>query len=513
MESRQLLSGLSAAVNTSGSQLVRQHAEPLASTPFHRTGALLNTAVAGSRADAAVQAPGRMGHVVAVDGNRSREPGGAGDRRGVALQRRGTTYTYSTAAEAGFEQLENLYKKGKAEFGGHNGFWIAGNSLNTALQYLVTEHLKTGKDVAGDANTFLDNADGVFKSLAKSPGATADPWWRDDYGWWGNAFVYALQHRSDLGLGGKTYNGLFDRVLTQAEDCWSKLEDVWSKTGYNEDGLDYAHGSNKNITGGVFNSTDGSALAGRNSVTNEQFWMLSEGLASIVGPHNLYKVFAQKEQDWFQLWLDLPNSILNSNNLVLERPLGNLAAPNWAWSGDQGLFIEAVSQAPGVSYNGRNAQEIIVDVTYGVTGNGVAGGMTEDGILHENWTAFEGRTAMSGFAGDYATGKGIFMRGLLNVLPFITDPLQSYEVKKFIEHNANVVWKNRGSNDQFTLNWNLNAQGTPPAGQEPAVLTVAIGGRTKGLDDLIMQTSALDALTDAMWVDPNGVIPVSAARR
>lgn len=118
---------------------------------------------------------------------------------------------------------------------------------------------------------------------------------------------------------------------------------------------------------------------------------------------------------------------------------------------------------------------------------GKNGGMTDEhNILHEKWYGLE-EDPFSDFKADYAAGKGVFMRSLASYVAGLTNSPNKEDLVQFIDKNANAVWNNRGSDNQFTLNWNLKADDqNPPAGQEPGSLP----GPVTDLNDLIMQTSA-----------------------
>jgi hypothetical protein len=91
-------------------------------------------------------------------------------------------------------------------------------------------------------------------------------------------------------------------------------------------------------------------MQGRNSVTNEVYGLLSDGCATIYTFHpNKYTDAGVATANWFRRWLPVTGGtgLLDSNGLVLERPLGNVAYPAWCWSGDQGLFIKRFPLQPG----------------------------------------------------------------------------------------------------------------------------------------------------------------------
>jgi hypothetical protein len=379
--------------------------------------------------------------------------------------------TYKTAASTGFDVLVNQYKTPNI-FDGN--FWFAGNTLRTCLSYLIVTQQT-------DTQGILTAAYQIYLDLFRNPG-----WWRDDYGWWGNAFIIAINNRQRLGYQGSSYDGLFQNLLDAAQFCWEQLANNWSEKLYNSQGIDNAADS-ADIEGGVFNTdSNASVMSGRNSVTNEGFWILSQGLAQLTGDPK-YAEKASAESNWFQQWLALPNKqpgkigILNQQGLVLERPMGNKTDNAFYWSGDQGLFIRAIRAQP---IAGSNAIEIANSVVTNMT--------DEDKILHE-YIGFLQYPELDQFIADYATGKGIFMRNL-------SELNQEFgQFTDFIKRNATAVWCNKLPGNQFTFNWN-----PPVPNQEPTILRV--DGKSNELCDLIMQTAGQDALNAAVLIAPDEAI-------
>jgi hypothetical protein len=355
-------------------------------------------------------------------------------------------------------------------------FWFGGNTLRTFLDYLVVAELP-------DTDQLVSKAFQIYTALKD-----ASDWWRDDYAWWGTAFVYAIQYQGALGYAPN--DPLFTDVRAAAADCWEKLYDNWSNDPY--PGV-YP---GPPITGGVFNTRQDVLLAGRNSVTNEGFWLLSQGLAPLNPGQSQYAIMAKAEQDWFSKWLALPdqapnmNGILNGNGLVLERPLGNPDAPDWYWSGDQGLFVASVPNPLA----GEIAQSAVKN-------------MSDNGILHENLD-FTAIPTLAGFIADYATGKGVLMRSVARyVVANWQTPPPSYV--DFFTKNATMVWCNRlpkepeNPNDPDTFNFSFNWNWKVP-GHEPRVLSVS--GKSQELCDLITQAAGQDALNAALRFTPDAPI-------
>jgi hypothetical protein len=374
--------------------------------------------------------------------------------------------TYRTAAKIGFGVLAAQYTKKPDIFSGN--FWFGGNALHACLNYLITAKEK-------DTNGVLQAGYDIYTRLKGKPF-----WWKDDYAWWGIAFTVALKSRSQLEYGPPEKNNqLYGDVQTAAQDCWDELVLTWEKDMPYSASADNANDS-ADIRGGVFNSIDSDDnLKGRNSVTNESFWILSQHLAQLLPAETKYSDAAAAQHDWFTQWLKFPAThpgkigILTANGLVSERPTGCPACPGWYWTGDQGLFINALSPTdPQTAYD--IAGRVLTEMTDG------------DGILHE----FRTNYPMNHIT-DYATGKGIFMR---NLMPLIqgNPPSKLYsDAVEFIKTNASAVWRTATAN-QFAFNWNPSAPNGEPT----------IPDRNE-LVDLILQASGQDALTAALAVAPD----------
>jgi hypothetical protein len=89
-------------------------------------------------------------------------------------------------------------------------YWKAGNTLDAAINYLVVTR-KT------DETSLVQRShDYVYFPREKYPHGA----WRDDYGWWGNAFVNAYKNSKNLGL----TDNLRTKCRAAAENCWKVLD-------------------------------------------------------------------------------------------------------------------------------------------------------------------------------------------------------------------------------------------------------------------------------------------------
>jgi hypothetical protein len=315
-----------------------------------------------------------------------------------------------------------------------------------------------------------------------------------DYGWWGNAFVLAWNNRVPLGYGDSKYDGLFNDIFSYTDDCWAKLQETWLDSGPYGIPQDHAAGS-ASIVGGAFNvpvdDPHNWIMQGRNSVTNEVHWLLSHGCAKIhPPPPNKYTYAGNATTKWFQQWLSLTGGtgLLDSDRLVLERPTGNGTYAAWRWTGDQGLFIKQF-------YDITNGRQTALDIA-----NNVNMYFMPNNILHED-LSFLDHPGLSDFVVDYATGKGVFMRGLVYVS--MKEPGNPFA--DLIKLNASAIWRTRLVDieaNQFAYNWD------GAAGQEPAELK-PIGDKSQNLCYLVMQGAGQDALNAAMLIAPNDQIPGS----
>lgn len=390
--------------------------------------------------------------------------------------------TYRQAAEKGFEVLAAQYTRKPDVFDGN--FWFGGNALHACLNYLITAKKK---DTYGIVQAGYD----IYTRLENRPF-----WWKDDYAWWGIAFSEALLSQSALQDKPSEKNKqLYSNIGTAARECWDNMLPNWTKTkGYSRD-EDNANDSAKEIQGGVFNSLDsGDSLKGRNSVTNESFWILSQRLNRLF-PAQKYADGITGQQKWFTDWTKFPKAhpgkigILTKEGLVAERPTGSRFYEGWCWTGDQGLFINALYPTNR-------------DMAYTIAASAMAKMKDKGGVMHERMENFP-----ENHISDYATGKGIFMRNMTPIMQENPDRKAHDEAVDFVTTNASAIWRNRSESNQFTFNW--NPKNPPDPNEEPTILylppTDDMPYRDK-LCELIMQASAMDALTAALAVDPEGNI-------
>jgi hypothetical protein len=381
--------------------------------------------------------------------------------------------TFHDATVQGLQTLLGLWKGGDT-FRDASGkpcpggcFWMAGNALHTAIDSMVRTGLKDtfgsiqGTTLGQEAITYFNDAtEGATDPTKWGKGELG--YWVDDYGWWGNAFIYAYSNADRLG-----YDSDFkDTLLLKAKNCWEALHACWNPTpisGKDQNGKPYT------ITGGIPNtSTSGDLLlAGRNCVTNECFWRLSTQLfLAIPAPGGQYYLDPNTNVNNFFAQAKNNGILFANNGLVLERFFGlpNTDNPTWTWLGDQGLFLACCwfnkyRDGPSQPWQDPTVLFGAIQKTK-TTANGT--------VLHEDlapWTQFQL---------DYACGKGTLMRNLM----YLTIDYHNVSGKKspyddFIRSNAVVVWKNKAAGGFFPFYWN-NESGEPSDWGYPQPLAKAV---------------------------------------
>jgi hypothetical protein len=109
--------------------------------------------------------------------------------------------TYIEAASAGFKRLTDLWGDGSVfinDIG--QGFWHAGNTLQTCIKYLLLLDAPT----AAACKVVQDSYDLFDKHRDQDPDpAKWTQFWRDDYGWWGVSLLLAYNHAKQSATSGK----------------------------------------------------------------------------------------------------------------------------------------------------------------------------------------------------------------------------------------------------------------------------------------------------------------------
>jgi hypothetical protein len=397
--------------------------------------------------------------------------------------------TFQDATKEGLKTLVGLWKGGdtfrspglKTPCSG-GCFWMAGNAFQTAIESMVRTGQPdtfgvSGTPLAQEAVTFFNDAIPNADNPANW-GKGEYGYWVDDYGWWGNAFVYAYNNANRLG-----YDLPFvDTLLGNAANCWEALHACWNSssiTGADQHGIAYT------ITGGIPNTSDDLLLAGRNCVTNECFWRLSTQLSQAVPAKTQYYLDPKTNANNFFAQAKDLGILFDGNGLVLERFYGLpiTDSPNWTWLGDQGLFIACCN------YNkyGNGPKAPWQDPTVLFSAIQKEKTTAEGKVLHEDlapWTDFRL---------DYACGKGTLMRNLM----YLTIDSHNFGGQKspyddFLRSNAVALWKNKSTDGHFPFFWNKEDDEPDSWKYDPVMATAVL--HAAGL-------SAINAAGVNWWAD------------
>jgi hypothetical protein len=186
----------------------------------------------------------------------------------------------TTCKQATLEGLETLANNWKPlpNFDCKGGcFWMAANAFHTAVDCARRLHIKDSYSFAKDSVEFFEKK--VPDQSDPAKWGTKYGFWVDDYGWWGVAFVTAYNFADALGYDAD----LKEKLGRYGVNCWTALHACWDDTP-----KVWSVGSKRvSITGGIPNTTGDGALTGRNAVTNECFWRLSEMVALAFGSQYL----------------------------------------------------------------------------------------------------------------------------------------------------------------------------------------------------------------------------------
>jgi Glycosyl hydrolase family 76 len=258
------------------------------------------------------------------------------------------------------------------------GYWHAGNTLDTYVTYLAQAGKRDDQGIVAESLP-------IFQTPPDPPDPPKKPqdiWWRDDYGWWGIAFLNAADNASTLGI-----ENIRDDCVTAAEAGWMVMMADW------EDPTHYHQGVRNDPSG---QNTE------TNTITNVLFFMLSLRLYLRDSKKYSHALLAAEGIfDWFYPDKDKgPKRLFNNDGLVRYLPG---SGDERAWSADQGWFWRAYIDLFSVTNAER--KDRIVNLTgllqpaiiSKIFQNGVVREQI-DGILHKNFDV------------DFATGPGVFLR-------------------------------------------------------------------------------------------------------
>lgn len=409
--------------------------------------------------------------------------------------------TFREAADAGYLKLVALWNKGQAfnpsTDAGGGRFWMAGNTVQVAIDYLVQTQ-------QSDKFGYMADAIAYFETWVKGNDPDPKNWknngtWVDDYGWWGIALIKAYEYSSVLGYDKDPV--LKGKIEKHVKDCWTAMHGAWDPTRVPNDDPTI------NIVGGINNSIQGVSdkvkLAGRNCVTNEVYWLLSLLMARVMNDKS-YLDPATDASAWFTAAInanilsrvDVINGQEDYTNLVLERFKGvpNYTDPkvdNLVWTGDQGLFMGASIE--NVAQNRSDQPGLLA--AYNIADS------VKQRMTLKNQVVHEELFKIPEYRMDYAGGKGVFMRNL-QVLNVIDHKESNGQYDPIIKANASAVWNNRLSDQRFGYYWNAELP-------EPDVATWKYN---KTIVDAVLHASGLSALTAALpWFADQQIQPVAVA--
>ncbi|MBS1993492.1 MAG: hypothetical protein JSS86_07390 [Cyanobacteria bacterium SZAS LIN-2] len=367
-----------------------------------------------------------------------------------------------------------------------DSFWVAANTFNAILDYWVASKTAPDTDISKNFVNYFhqtvptNSSRAQLQALAqKGLDGVEGGMWLDDYGWWANSFLTALENADQLGLSGDD----IDTLTRDSINCWNLMTFGWDPSA-------------SPLPGGVWNCKKQDwALTGRNNVTNLQFWLMSVRLAAYT-KNNDYLNPNMDILKWFEDGFTQNRLFDGDLRLVRERMVGFLhedESTGFYWAGDQGLFIGCMLADKRLQ-NGSSFQSLRDAVA-----NTVATKMVDTvQVLHDHVL-----TAVSGFDNDYACGKGVFMRHAVELAKLTNNAA----LLKLIFNSAQYAWNtaaiDAGLEHSIQFSWNLKGQ-LPPGSWDSSASVPNTSFRT-----MILQASGLNVLSAAALLNPNGLIPDS----
>ncbi len=391
--------------------------------------------------------------------------------------------------KAGFGKLVAAWRS--APLGVGQGFWHAGNTLDTCVTYLVQAKQKDNDPnvlFVSSGEKIFRTSQGIYPYDPPGPGTPDRPtWWRDDYGWWGIAFLNAVQNAGPLGV-----DALVDACKARADLCWRIMKKDWDA---NKD----EKGNHLGVRNDPRPPPYGQPIA--NTITNVLFLVLSlrrYEISLLPGnkPDPDALATAKDVFDWFY---NAPpcedssptgaNGLYNKQNLIRYYP--SHYQDDRAWSADQGwLWRACVDLDRHDTDKDRKAKyKEVSDKLWNAVLKNV---FDANGIVRELRNDYN-------FDIDFATGIGVFMRQFAYVNANINSSWvgQQYPWAPQIRDSAQGAWTNSDWDRDYT-EYNLPsgcwyAGGTDYFSQESSAF---------GLWQLTMRTAAQDAFNAYMTVPP-----------
>jgi hypothetical protein len=380
------------------------------------------------------------------------------------------------------------YQLLEPKFSTNDGYWMLGCILDSMIDFL---------DVAGeqgvvsytDGRRFLQTVATTYIDNQKQGN------WYDDWAWWGNSTgkIFVSQYDKLFGNDEKlrndfltictdTFNfiktgtapytpmapcfvGTFNAYyyvktmasLSNPEEGWSDLvtenAPVWNLGCWQAPMTPTSHNPNTTSLGPF-----------QDSVINGLFYILSQRtLGHELGTQRDVDVMTEFYRSWMGMSTpslapdkQVYNRITPTAGLFRERvsmykngkPLNGYDA-NLAWTGDQGLMLSALTQLHATQEGAQQQAtlNLIASTINGVCtyALGTIDANHADVIMpwcHVGKTQFEQPgQAPGGDTGDYYSGTGIFMRGLLDAsaIPEIKQFIETEEIQKVLVNTANAL--------------------------------------------------------------------------
>ena len=356
---------------------------------------------------------------------------------------------------------------------GTAGFWLAANSFEALIDYLVLNNKRDDENLVTKALAFFKKA---------NPETDPSQWgyWTDDYGWHGRLFLKIHENYEALG---HTDPSMKIDLFVYALKCWEKMNSQWNTDG----------------NGGIYNvSPDKSSESRKNSITNTLYLLLSAKIHLRLYKPNERSKYSDAAWDTFN-WLIYGKTGSKSPAPYLWKPFNNFGclletpnstslnhSPDWFWSGDQGILLDAiyhVSKLLETDYESEFlrrfldsfAEKIIAQINPILF-------VDPDGIFHESNCSDNFATT---YGPDYAGGKGI----AISSLGAFNRALGTGKFTKFLQANSRAFFSQLDRGTPFPLNWNPNYG---PYEQGPP--------RVDGLWELVLLTQGLNAYNSQ--IDP-----------
>jgi len=379
-------------------------------------------------------------------------------------------------ADAAFDWLfDKIWTPAFKEAWFFEDFWKAGNALDCMVNYWSVR--KPSQDRIKKLQTMLDQA---FQTFTTDDPDRQRRHWRDDYGWWGNAFVTLYKNAKAIGIDDSTKQ----YCAIKAKLCWTVLElsakDSESDTNPDHKylGAGYAAWNNGSLSDYLNGPLKTEYTP--NTVTNLGFWALSLGIFENIDSNAAYFTAARKTFDWFYSFQEQDYFLFNPYDLIVETVNSN-AHPAWckpnrpelkpdprAWSADQGVFLYNLRKTLkyAYQYDPLNLPPCVIDaithlykafMTYSVCIS------PDDHIFREYETDPAAGGNSSNFNHNYATGPGVFMRYAGLSIPLLNNDVDGDDsmkqiLSRTINASAASAWANQNDfNPGQIFCWDVKA--------------------------------------------------------